>query len=672
MKRFNMFKKKLIMLFGCVYAISSVWMVTSPVYATEVVTEVPTEAPTEVPTEAPTEIPTEAPTEAPTEVPTEAPTEAPTVAPTEAPTEAPTVAPTEAPTVAPTQAPTVAPTVAPTEAPTVAPTQAPTVQPTTAAPVFVPTGIDAISVDGDMSEWKGMTGIAAADGSVSEWKVTKSEDGTMIYLCYTGTATTEWDSHYIWDMLDISYADGSSMTLQFGTLADAWILPGASVAYSCSANGNNPGTYVVECALPIARDDYMITFAGTTITAAEIPGFVPAQAVEPVYNGIVVDGIYDDWDAVAKAEAACPAEAGHAYDCLDYAACVFDGDYVYLYLQDGVDGSAAGAGMNSNGRYSITTDTGRQLVFQLSADNGGTVNGVEGATAAYFGNEWEVAIPISALPLWKESISFGLYQSEPFVSGVMNLQGVTGPGESGSSGTAGEFNGIVYDGLYGDWNAYPHTLIQYATAGTQTNNPDGEGALYTDGSIVYGHVISSMDAHLADMGGEFASAISICFNGDYGHYGDKSWNLFPRLVAVSADGTINWSPQTSQLAPGNYEFYIADIRGEYNTQTQQNISDLADYEQFFGKITITVGEKVDECEFYIDLEQVAKFLSHYSGTTIDASDFKLIEAQFGLIGQNWLTIGGTSSGPVMGVAMCMAVSGLVLLKRRRKDEVIKE
>lgn len=710
------FNKKLAAIVGCICAISLVVTSTDSVYATEIptegvseassegATEEVTEATTENVTEEVTEPSTESATEEVTEATTEGVTEEATEAVTEPsaesttegmtegttaettvdattaasettaqnPTDVTTAVPTETTTAVPAET-TVAPTQSVTQPTTVAPTQAATQAPTQA--VLTPITIDAISIDGDVSEWKAMNSMPVGDGSVSEWKVTKSSNGSMLYLCFSGIASTEWDTSYIWKFLTISYENGTSYTSQFANLDSSWINPGAAVATCSNASGTNPGLYAVECALPITKNGYTITFAGTTISESDIPEFVAAEKVEPVYNGIIIDGSYDDWDAVARTDADCPPEAGHSYDCLNAAACVFDGDYVYIYLQDGDSGSAAGAGVSSNGRYSITTDMGRQITFQLSTQNGGTVNGVSGAGAAYFGDEWEIAIPASALPVYKESISFGLYQSEPFVSGVMNLQGGSGTGsESGTTGgtgtgTAGEFTGIVYDGLYGDWSAYPHALIQYATSGTQTNNPDGEGALYADGSILYGHVISSMDAHIAQKGGEFAGAISICFNGEREYNGDKTWNLYPKLVGVSADGTINWNPATKDLESGTYEFYIADIRGEYNTQTQTNISQLGEYEQFLGRMTVSVSENNDEMEFYVDLEQAAKFLSHYSDTTVESSDFKLIEAQFGQIGSDYLATAGTSSGPYVGVALCMAVAGVVLLKRRRNKVV---
>jgi len=390
---------------------------------------------------------------------------------------------------------------------------------------------------------------------------------------------------------------------------------------------------------------------------------MPAEKVEAVYEGIVIDGKYDDWDAVNKVESECPKEANHDFDCLDYTACVFDGDYLYIYLMDGATAHAAGAGLHSNGRYSITSDLGRRIVFQLSTKNGGSVDGIDGAEVAYYGKQWEIAIPASELPIYSKSVDFGLYQQEPFVAGIVNLQG--------TDGGVGEFEGIIYDGLFGDWTAYPHTLIQYATSGTQTNGPDGEGALYVEDGTLFGHVVSTMDAHLAEEGGEFAKAVSICFNGDREYNGDKTWNFYPRLVMVGADGSIDWNPQTKNLPNGMYEFYISDARAEFDTTLITNVSQLQDHEQFVGKMWIEVGETNDEVEFYMDLEQVAKYLSYYSSTKITADDFKLIEAQFGRIGQDYISIGATSSGPYVGVALCAGVAAIILLRRKRVNKVVK-
>lgn len=58
---------------------------------------------------------------------------------------------------------------------------------------------------------------------------------------------------------------------------------------------------------------------------------------------------------------------------------------------------------------------------------------------------------------------------------------------------------------------------------------------------------------------------------------------------------------------------------------------------------INIGNTKDECEFYLDLEKVADKLG------CDASDFKQIDAQFGRLGQQWITTAGASSGAWLGL-----------------------
>lgn len=520
-----------------------------------------------------------------------------------------------------------------------------------------------IVVDGKLDDWAYMRTSNLSDNDITslEFKFAKSEDGTMLYYYFAGPASTQWDNPYDYKYFEF-VVGGTSVPAWMYNIADVWPNPGADTIKENTASGNNAGIIVYEGALPLTDENLVIKFEGMDITLEDIPVFVPVEEAEASYNGITVDGKFYDWAAVSKTDVSCPEEASHEYECLSQTAVVFDGDYIYIYLKDGENGNASGAGVNSNGRYAIVTDTGRQITFEVNTENGGSVAGVEGATASYFGAEWEIAIPASALPYYSESISFGLYQSEPFVTGVVDIQD--------KEGTAGTFAGIDYDGMFGDWNAYPHTLIQYATSGTQTNSADGEGAIYKEDGILYGHVISSMDAHLAEKGGEFASGVSIFFNEEYEYNGDRTNNLYPRFVAVAEDGTINWSPQTMDLENGTYEFYIADARGEYDTNTITNISQLKEHEQFFGKMKVEVTDERDEMEFFIDLEQVAKYLSYYSGRTVDPEEFQIIEAQFGRIGQEILTIAGTSSGPFVGIMICVAVVAVSYMKKRRSNKAV--
>ena len=115
---------------------------------------------------------------------------------------------------------------------------------------------------------------------------------------------------------------------------------------------------------------------------------------------------------MAKTDTSCPNDAHKG--CISQVAAIFDGDWLYLYIKDGKDGNASGAGSHSNGKFAITSDLGYETDIQLSTAP--AVNGVNGAQIAYVGDEWEVAIPKDQLPKYKESLSFGLYLGEPLVS----------------------------------------------------------------------------------------------------------------------------------------------------------------------------------------------------------------------------------------------------------------
>ena len=516
-----------------------------------------------------------------------------------------------------------------------------------------------IVVDSDTDDWGDITARTADAAGVKLWKAAVSSDYSKLYFMYEGTVQTEWDYSYMGsNPVSITYADGTtgiSDKIQFTGWKDSaqaknsWYgdIENSETVTVNNAHGNTAGPYVVEAAIPFdffANSDFKITFAGTTVDIKDIEVLdgqkVDRDETEAAYNGIVIDGEFDDWDAVKKYDALCANDA-HG-ECISKTAMIFDGDYVYVYIRDGVSGSASGAGTHSNGKYSITTDLGNELVFQL--DSKGYVNGVDGVDCRHVGNQWEIAIPADALPAYNKTISFGLYQSEPFVSGVANIR------DDGSSDDKTIYD-IKYDGLYGDWEYYPHTRINYATPGTQHNKVDAMGALFSDGNVVLGHAYTMMPEHLNEAGGEFTYALSIKFNDDYNQI------IASRFVTVDEQGNINWNPKTEDLSEGTYEFYMFDI-GSWGTS--KNINELNDADICYGKMTITVGSNRDECEFYIDLDKAAQKLG------CDVSDFKQISAQFGRMGQQWINTAGASSGAWLGLFICIAATcGVVVYKKKK-------
>ena len=401
----------------------------------------------------------------------------------------------------------------------------------------------------------------------------------------------------------------------------------------------------------MVSDAESISFLGTTVSIADIPvldgnPYVPDDK-PATYDGIVIDGQFKDWDAVAKTDVTCPNSA-HP-NCLSSTAMVFNGDSVYIYIKEGAGGSAANAGANGNGIYAITTDLGRTLTFQLKSDGTVAVSGPEAATASHVGSQWEIRIPAADLPNYLNTISFGLYQEDPFIRDVANLHG---------QGSGGSFSGIVIDGSYDDWAYYPHNMVEYATSGTQSNIADSEAALWTSGSTLYGHVVSTMPAHVQSKGGDLLGAVSIAFNGDHGYKGNPSdGNFYPKLYTVDDKGNITVLNDGTRLPEGTTTVYIADARTDFSSR---NYNDLRDDEKF-GKMIITVSDDKVEAEFDLDLDKVGKYVGQ------DASSFNTIDIQWGKLGQQWTSYSGTSTDPALGVSLCLGVVAGSLLYRRRKD-----
>lgn len=382
------------------------------------------------------------------------------------------------------------------------------------------------------------------------------------------------------------------------------------------------------------------------------------------YRGITIDGDFSDWDAVTKYDFKDVDLNGNpkGWDTLNKVAMVWDGDWVYLYFESNADdpGAMTGAGTNNNGQFSITTDLGNETLVQLQ--RGPVVAGIDDAKVECNNYEWgktphkwEVAIPSSALGNYKETISFGAYQLEPTITGVADLQGSTG----------GDFDGIVYDGKYDDWMYYPHETIQYAGSGTHEHEVDSKAALYADSEQkkLFGHVVTSMPAHLEEKGGEFTSAVSLRINGN------EDLMLTLRFIAVDAEGNINWHPTLDGLEKGTYEFYLTSttVNG-----TSKNINELQANDVIYGKAMITISENgKDEMEWEIDIPTLAANLHKGWGqskdvVSIDPNDIKTFEAQYGRLGQQWVMTAGTSTAPFVGIALCIAVVAVVLAVRSRK------
>ena len=370
------------------------------------------------------------------------------------------------------------------------------------------------------------------------------------------------------------------------------------------------------------------------------------------YTGISIDGKFSDWKAVPK------------YDgtgMIQKAAVIQDGDYVYVYLKDDGNCCAAWSGPKNNGKFSFVSNLGYTTTFQLN-NNPASVSGVDGAFCSYVFSwdkpdvgQWEIAIPVSALPVNTGSYSFGYYQGDRFVDGIIDERYSD---NGGGNEDDAPFDGIVYDGLYGDWKNYPHTLIHYATSGTEERVVDGEGALYTDGSTLYGHCITIMNRHLNNEGGnEMLEGVVLRINGN-----DNM--LFEyRFATVDGAGNINWHPQLEYLSEGTYEYIITDVNGWGNAATLEELeAQGVDKDGYYGRIFVTVDAVTDECEWWLNLPLLAERFG------LDETDIKTIEVKYEQIGDRWLETAGASSGAMAGVMLSLSAVGAVYVLRRKKDD----
>lgn len=538
----------------------------------------------------------------------------------------------------------------------------------------------------------------SGENAVTNWSVAKGDGG------YYFNITESWDYGNIF----IKDASGSAINgaggqLNFtnGTVTNAWSqsIDGATVQRE-----QRDGKFCYEVFIPdsaFPEGGFQLTCGSSVINSADIPSAngsaggtdptpdptpepdpkpepepepepdpTPEPTVPAGYDGIVIDGNFDDWAAVPKTE----VNENKGYDTVDHVAMVWDGDYIYLYFDAvGTDQgwavtgnwtSVCGGGPKNNGQYAITTDLGNQLLVQLGNNNGmPSVSGIDGATVAVNNTDWdkaphcwEVRIPASKLPAYKDTISFGFYQVEPLIKDVADLQG---------GGSGGTFDGVVIDGNYEDWEYYPHTTIQYATSGTHENVVDARGALWNDSGKLYAHAETTMPAHLKEAGGEFTHAVTIKINDS------TDLEFAPRFIAVDANGNINWNPQLSGLPDGEYEFYMVSTDA-WGTST--NINNLNPMDEIYGRMIVTVGETMDSCEWEMDVEKLAKHLRpNVEGTDIteiDPSDIKTISTQWGRLGQEWVTTAGTSTGALLGIMLCLGVfavpTALISRKRRRQ------
>lgn len=372
------------------------------------------------------------------------------------------------------------------------------------------------------------------------------------------------------------------------------------------------------------------------------------------WEGITIDGDFSDWDSEPK------TKIDDEY--LHSVAFVLDGDYMYIYVDAKEQWRAYGVGAHFNGKYTVTTDLGYQMIFQMK-DGGNLepeINGVNGAVVAHSDLTWghssyqyEIAIPSTQLPLYNESVSFGFYLQEPVITGITNRQGHQ----------AGTQEMIVCDGSFSDWDYYPHPVIYYGVDEFGSTYVEGQAALYSDTEKLYAHVFSAMKLHVENGGKDLVSGLLVSVNSPSGESTDGN-TFLPRLVSVNEDGIIS-EPDFANLQQGVHEFYIVDMGGwPVEGLSVDYWSEPGTYSYkgnaIYGKAYIRISPSDCEMEFALDIATLAEKFG------LGEDELKFFGVKFQSIGGQWVTCAGVSSGPWIGVALSGVAVLLVLFRRRFK------
>lgn len=406
------------------------------------------------------------------------------------------------------------------------------------------------------------------------------------------------------------------------------------------------------------------TEAGTeeAATAAEEDAADYADVSDDaLYSGIQIDGDFSDWAAIDK-----------VYDFnanLTEAAMVWDHDYVYLYLKEGVkhpdgwemyEGNIHAATPYSNGNFCIETNTGYKSSVIVQGSNSGSVTAKVNDTyvdIAYKKHIYEIAIPVELLKGYNDKTSslnlgtMGGWNDTPnyIMMGVSHWNpdaGTTGGGENqdkddNNSDLYDKTTYIKYDYDFSDWDDYPHQTIDYSTGGS--HGADAEGALYSDGEYLYGH-IKYYGGYYPDIFGFFELAINEKYHR----------TLYLNARAVDNDGNILWNYNTSDLKPGSYEFHI------YGAETIDGGAWDTDYGVLY--IELQKHGRLN-AEFRLDQSKIAHYYK------CDQTDIKSLDMRFIRIGDKWISCAGTSTGPILGMAISgFAVLGSMWFYNRKKKK----
>lgn len=391
------------------------------------------------------------------------------------------------------------------------------------------------------------------------------------------------------------------------------------------------------------------------------------------YNGIEIDGDFNDWNAVTKyrLDNSIMDFLVNGNDATIISAIVWDGDTAYIYIR--IYGSfiskgsiqKLGISQRNNTKYYVRTDTGEELTFSITKTGSKayygtnvTVNGAGGAEIAadyddwFFGGDYqyEISVPLKNLTKNASTIVFGSDITGDLTLPVGNIGKV-------EDDPTNDESDIVIDGDISDWGNLPYQYIYYCDA--KLNNGDYCG---TDNPYTYPYY------EYFDYNHKGYSTASVYLNGDklYGHINSRTDRSSTRLfyeikVRINDSQTIslyseyhyNTNYNVQGACSGTFDLKDAsgNVVGRLYCRDERRTS-------YYGN---GVRYNMDE-EFYIDMAALASSLG------LGTNELKSIELQFPYIGYQWVKVAGTSTAPFIGILICISIVGATWFIRFMKNK----
>lgn len=207
---------------------------------------------------------------------------------------------------------------------------------------------------------------------------------------------------------------------------------------------------------------------------------------------------------------------------------------------------------------------------------------------------------------------------------------------------------IAIDGLYDDWSSVPRQEITYRGWNGSSVHV---GQIYTDGDYMYVHFKVSEFYSGAMPFGQFTMTI----------------NNTPLEMHIydSAGGYYSCNAQTE---PGEYSNLSVGVRGSTTNWNPKELGNEVVYTVYNSPYSAGPDSNGAEFEFKVPMSLVADAYG------IHVEDMSVITITNSSLGSEGVSIAGTSSGPVIGVCIAVAMVGLGagLAYSKKKKDVLKE